>query len=344
MATIILADDGSPYDGNSIQQGPLGGAETAFVKLAEALAEIGNEVTVFNNCKNSVLVNNVLWKNLKSKKPLTCDLFIANRAHSVISLIPKAKKRVFWIHNPANYLIKWRYLSRLWWWKPIIIFSSNFQAKSYPDWAPASRRVRIPYGISHEFLSTPKLTSPPKPKAIFTSSPLRSLDWLLDIWSTKIYPKVPNAELHLFSSPKTYGDFGRKKKVAMNDVLKKAYSLKKFGVVVNDVLPKALLAKVLSGSRVLLYKGDLGETYCLALGESQACGVPAVIQNIGCVAERIIDKKTGFVAPNDEIFAKQAVKILNDDKLWRSMHNNAIKYQRSWTWLDAAKEFEKLIV
>ena len=129
----------------------------------------------------------------------------------------------------------------------------------------------------------------------------------------------------------------------MNDVLKKAYSLKKFGVVVNDVLPKALLAKVLSGARVILYKGDLGETYCLALGESQACGVPAVIQNIGCVAERVIDKKTGFVVPNDEIFAKQAVKILNDDKLWRSMHNNAIKYQRSWTWLDAAKEFEKLI-
>ena len=111
-----------------------------------------------------------------------------------------------------------------------------------------------------------------------------------------------------------------------------------------NVLPKSELAKVIRDSRVLLYRGDLGETYCLALGESQAVGIPAVIQSIGCVAERIIDKKTGFVAKDDEEFTKQSIKILTNDKLWVKLHKDTYKLQRAWTWKSAAKEFVKLFL
>ena len=38
MAHIVMADDGIAFDGASAAAGPLGGAETAFVALAEALA------------------------------------------------------------------------------------------------------------------------------------------------------------------------------------------------------------------------------------------------------------------------------------------------------------------
>ena len=343
MLNIILSDDGTPFDGSSPHTGSLGGAETAFVNLAEALARSGNLVKVFNNCKVEKKINGVYWKNLSQLKYEKCDLYISNRSTILLSKVRYAKKRVLWLHNPADYLLKFRNLRRLWWWKPTIIFSSNFHDRSYPSWAPKGGREIIPYGISKEFLNCPPLITAPKPQAIFTSNPQRSLDWLLDIWKEKIFTKVPSAQLHLYSSPKTYGVFGKKKNEIMSKVLKKAKKFKKYGVVINDVLPKKQLAKKIRKSRLLLYRGDTGETFCLALGESQAMGVPAVIQDIGCVAERIIPKKTGFIENIDDDFAQRAVAILTNDNLWRSLHKNALKTRANWTWDNAAQSFLKLI-
>ena len=98
---IILADDGISFDGNTLKNEPLGGAETAFASLAESLAKI-HTVIVYNRCKKPVKVNGVQWKLFESIDSQECDLYIANRGFTVLSLFPKAKKRVFWIHNPAN--------------------------------------------------------------------------------------------------------------------------------------------------------------------------------------------------------------------------------------------------
>ena len=37
MASVVMADDGIAFDGATAERAPLGGAETAFVALAEAL-------------------------------------------------------------------------------------------------------------------------------------------------------------------------------------------------------------------------------------------------------------------------------------------------------------------
>jgi len=339
---VILADYGISFDGNTLKNEPLGGAETAFTSLAESLAK-NHEVIVYNQCRRPVKVNGVQWIPIESIDPQECDLYIANRHFSVLPLFPKAKERIFWIHNPANYLLKWRYLSKIWKWKPNIIFSSNYHLNSYPKWAPSGQRVIIPYGISSCFIETRQQKKAPKPKVAFTSSPLRSLDWLLDIWVKDIYPKLPNGELHIFSSPKTYREFGDRKFEEMNNVLNKASKLVNKGVILRDPLAKEKLARELESFRALLYRGDEGETYCLALGESQASGVPCVIQDVGCVAERVLEGKTGFVANDDESFGNYAIKILTDDSLWKSQHEAAIKHQRNWSWDDAASAFEKFI-
>jgi glycosyltransferase involved in cell wall biosynthesis len=343
MPKIILADDGITFDGDTLKKDPLGGAETAFISLAEALANRNHDVTIFNRCKISMKKNGVSWKPFELITSLDCDLYIANRGHTVLSLFPKAKSRIFWIHNPANYLLKWRYLSKIWWWKPTIIFSSNFHVRSYPNWAPSGRRMNIPYGISPGFLKTPALKIPPLPRVAFTSSPLRSLDWLLNIWASSIHPNLKNAELHIFSSPKTYGEHGNVRLDKMNVILNKALSMKNKGIILREPLPKDKLANELSKFRALLYKGDPGETYCLAVGESQAAGVPCVVKDVGCVAERVINGITGYVAKDDNTFINQALSILKDDKVWRSQHQAALIYQRKWNWDDASKLFEQLI-
>ena len=72
-------------------------------------------------------------------------------------------------------------------------------------------------------------------------------------------------------------------------------------------------------------------------------GVPAVVQDLGSVRERVIDGETGRVAADEEAFAEAAVALLTDDDLWRRQHVAALDRQRAWGWPEAAAAFERLI-
>ena len=343
MAVIVMADDGITFNGDSIASGPLGGAETAFGSLAEAFAARGHKVTIYNNCGREMGRAGVSWRALDKGVPEKADMYIANRGDKLLPLVPSAHTRIFWIHNPAGYLKKWRYFSKLLHLRPIVVFSSNFHINSFPRWMPCGEKVIIPYGISKAFLETETTAFAPAPRAVFTSSPLRSLDWLLNIWVTAIQPYVPGAELHIFSGKKTYGEHGMLRAHNIDRVLDKARALSSHGVVLREPIAKRELARELVDFRTLLYRGDPGETYCLAVGEAQAVGVPAVVQNIGCVAERIIDGVTGFVAIDDASFAERARSLLLDDTIWEGQRTAALQHQRSWSWDSAAADFERYL-
>src|SRR5260370_27621089 len=103
MAHVVMADDGIAFDGAMAEAGPLGGAETAFVALAEALAARGHRVEARSNGRAAISHKGVGWAPLSPDLPSTCDLYIGNRSHRVIGLVRRAKRRLFWLHNPAFY-------------------------------------------------------------------------------------------------------------------------------------------------------------------------------------------------------------------------------------------------
>ena len=344
MARIVMTDDGIAFDGDSLAAGPLGGAETAFASLARAFAARGHRVEVRNKCAAPMSRDGVDWAPLGDDVPEACDLHIANRSDRLLGLVPGAARVVFWIHNPARYLIKARYLRKLLWLRPPIVFSGAYHAATYARWGPSGGRVVIPYGISDEFRTAPPPADPPTPpRAAFTSNPMRSLDWLLELWTGRIRPKVPGAELHVYSGPATYGAFGAARAEGWATVLDKAAGLADAGVIRHEPVAKAALAKALANARVLPYRGSVGETFCLAVGEAQAAGVPAVVQDIGCVAERVVDGETGFVAADDDSFVDATVALLTDDALWRRQSRAAVARQRGWGWNEAAASFEEFI-
>ena len=342
MSEYILADDGIEFDGRMAEDKPLGGAETATVNLLNALAARGNTVSAFTHCKERVSHKGVRWIPLNEGPPATADLYIANRSWRLIRWMPRARRTVFWIHNPAGYLLKPRYLRRLFAVRPPIVFSGESHRRSYPFWAPG-KRVIVPYGIDDLFRTAVPREGTPPPRAIFTSNPMRGLDWLLELWALRIRPAVPNAELHVFSGASVYGGDANPKSRAMNQIIARAKKLASAGVVLHDPLPKAQLLNEILASRVMLYRGDEGETFCLAVGEAQAAGLPAVVQPIAAVKERVIDNVTGRIAPDDAAFAEAAVKILTDEALYRRYHKGALENQRNWSWDDAAFQFELLL-
>src|SRR6266436_10004378 len=302
MATVVMADDGIAFDGVMAEEGPLGGAETAFAALAEALAGRGHDVGVWNHCRAALSHKGVHWVPLSGEIPAACDLYIGNRGHRVIGLVRRAGRRLFWLHNPAGYLKKPRNVWRLARYRPTLVATGAYHAATIPPWLPCGGREIIPYGVLDRFrAATPR--EPPPPRAIFTSNPLRGLDWLLDLWVARIAPAVPHAELHIYAGGAVYG-----LPVAprMDEVLARADMLAGFGIRRFAPLGRNELAAALLGARVMLYRGDPGETFCLALAEAQAMGVPAIVKPLGSAGERIIDRKTGRVVKDDDGFAEAA--------------------------------------
>ena len=343
MAVVVMTDDGIAFDGQSPARGPLGGAETAFLTAAEGLAARGHRVLVRNRCAARLTHNGVDWAPLAEGVPESCDLYIANRGNRLIGLVPKARRRVFWIHNPGGYLRKWRYIRALARWRPVIVTTSRYHAATVPRWMPSGGRVSIPYAIPDAFRHAGALAAPPPPRAIFTSNPLRGLDWLLDLWVARIQPRVPQAELHIYAGPAVYGAVGDAKAAPMQQVLARAEALAGKGVRRFPPLPRDQLIAVLRASRVMLYRGDLNETFCFAVAEAQALGVPAVVQPLGSLPERVADGVTGFVAGDDASFADRAVALLSDGALWRRQHEAALRLQTGLSADDVARRFEALL-
>ncbi len=344
MARIVMADDGIAFDGVMLRERALGGAESAFVNLAEALAARGHQVGVRNNCAHPGVHWGVEWAPIAQGFPDSADLYIANRGDKLIlKMARRARQSVFWLHNPARYLMKLRYMWKLAFQRPALVFAGPSHMATYPAWAPGGRRVAIPLGVDDLFLKARPAADPPPPRAIFTSNPLRGLAWLLELWASRIHPSLPRAELHVFSGPSTYGAYGQAKSAAMQAVLDRARSLSDCGVGLREPVPRPALVEELRRSRVMLYRGDPGESFCLAVAEAQALGVPAIVQRIGAVPERVIDRVTGFVAAGDNDFALNAMRLLGDDDLWLKQHRAALERQREWGWPQAAQAFEALI-
>lgn len=342
MARIVMTDDGISFDGRTLEQRPLGGAETSFIEMANALARRGHEVLVCNKCEAEIVHKGVTWRPLAQGVPDSADLYIPNRGDKLLKLCRRAKRVIFWIHNPAGYLLKWRYQWKLAWRRPVIVFSGASHAGTYPGWGFAGGREIVPYGLTDIFCHAVERERPPPPRVVFTSNPMRSLDWLLDLWERRIRPAVPAAELHVFAGTATYGAAGAAKAGKMGPVLDRAAALADQGVVLRGPVPKAQLVDELAAARALLYRGDIGETFCSAVAEAQAMGVPAVLQDIACMKERVIEGETGWAVCDDAAFAAKAITLLTDDAIWRRLHRSCLERQRSWGWDQAALEFERI--
>ncbi|HEX6442304.1 MAG TPA: glycosyltransferase family 4 protein [Stellaceae bacterium] len=343
MADVVMADDGIAFDGTTAEAGPLGGAETAFVALAEALAARGHRVEARSNCRAALCHKDVAWAPLAGGVPDRCDLYIGNRGDRVIGLVPRAGRRLFWLHNPGRYLRKPRFLWPLLRYRPILVTTGEYHAQSVPAWLPCAGRVTIPYGMLDLFRQGRERDMPPPPIAVFASNPLRGLDWLLDLWVWRIAPAVPEAELHIYAGAAVYRGIADDRAGQMEAVLARADASAGKRIWRHPPVGREALAQILGGARVMLYRGDPGETFCLALAEAQAMGVPAVVQPIGCVVERVIDGETGHIAATDAVFAEAAVTMLRDDDLWPRYHRAALAHQRGLSWDAVAAKFEALM-
>ncbi len=325
-----------------LAQGPLGGAESSCIHFVTALARHGYDVTIYTSANDTYREGNLQWKPLSAFEPAHADMVIAHRSPHLFSAHPvHACQKILYLHNPAGYLTKWKHRRHLYKHKPAVIFSGAYHASTWPLLLPKTQHMIIPYAIDPIFTQElPRSTAPLT--AVFTSNPLRSLDWLLDTWERYIHPACPTETLQLYTGPEVYPNLKPQKVAAMQAVMDQARALQNKGVVLNKPLPKEQLMSMIKNARMMLYRGDRGESFCLALGEAQALGVPVVTEGIGSCKERVIHAETGFIATGQQAFADCAISLFTDDLLWQTQHLNALN-RPAYTWDDAVVSLRDLL-
>lgn len=346
MAKILMlyANDLSPRD---LEKKPIAGTQTAFIELSRAFVKLGHQVCVLTRTTELIDTETYKWMHLdEANTDQDFDLMIVNVSVGLFNQFKHvhAKRKVLWIHNEAKYLMYWSRLKNLIQFRPIIVFSGEYHASTLPFFIPTGGRVIIPYGLSEQVLIAERESQlTPAPKVFFTSNPLRSLRWLVDLWVTHINPVIPEAELHIFSSWKTYGKWGESVKERMKQEMDYVSGFAHAKVIIRDVLPKQDLFNEMLNGRAIFYKGDKAETFCLAVAEAQALGLPAVVTDLGSMKERVIDGLTGFVAQSEKDFIRFAKEILTNDELWMTMTYKSREFGRSLTWKIAAEKFLQII-
>lgn len=341
---MIYANELSPMD---LEHKPLAGTQTAFIELSRMFSSLGNDVTVLTKTNQIFETENYRWFHLESLNVFgNFDLLIVNVSVGLFEQFKhiQAKTKILWIHNDAKYLLFWSRLRYLLKFRPLIVFSGKYHLSTLPFFIPTRGRKVIPYGLSSNVFSIKTSSSlPDNKKVYFTSNPLRSLRWLVDLWVDKIHDHVPSAELHIFSGWKTYGKWGESVKNRMKAEIDYVSQFRYANVIIRDVVPKNELFDELSKGRAMFYRGDNAETFCLAVAEAQALGLPSVVTDLGSMKERVINGYTGFVAQSDDDFVRYALDILTKDDLWFKMSKNAKNVARQYTWTNAAKRFLALL-
>lgn len=332
MAQIVLADrdlafDGDWPNGQAPDEGALG-----FVRLAEALAARGHRVTAFTRGTTPYKARGVAWEPLAAGLPREADLFIANRHHRLLKLVPKARRTAMWLHRPGLSLLRWGRLTAFARRRPAMVFLGVYHAASYPGWAPGGRRAIIPLATEPVFRIAGTAMRPPPPFAMWAGGRSESLDWTLDLWSREIHPELPKARLYVFTTP------------ALGKAYARAVEMKSQGVELRAPLGPDERAAELAQTRVFLCPGDRREMFCMAAAEAQAMGVPTVVIDVAAMRERVVDRETGFVIREGDAagFAGAAIRLLTDDAIWREQRDAALRYNRARGWDDVAADFEEL--
>jgi glycosyltransferase involved in cell wall biosynthesis len=346
---VVIADSTNQYDGRDLATRPLGGTETSVIQLAEALARRGHEVTCCTRADGRLMHNNVTWIPLGAGAPTTCSLLLAVQHPELLGVVRRPARRALWVvWVPTGFRRPTR-VARMWWHRPRPVFVSEFQARTYPPWlfGPNHPPV-IPFGLPAAVRGHAPLPIAPPPRAIFASNPQRDLRWLIELWARAILPRVPGAELHIYGIRDygyRFGEPWRETHARLGQFLPDDLpAAARLSIRPQAPAPPEALWTAMRAARVMLYGGHPTEAFCLSVAEAQALGVPAVVRPIAAMPERVRDGVTGFLAGDDEVFARRAVVLLTDDALWRRQHESALTLQQGWTWDDMAAVFEARVL
>lgn len=333
---LVLRSGEISFSEQMLDTHPLGGTETAILRMARALRELGHEVYFEQFPERLQRLQGV-------------DVLIVKR-HPVLLDPPFAKVNYFWAPDDVDQPFwdrlrepdfRQRFLAST----TRLFALSQYQAKRMLSLGiPEEQIAETRNGIDPRLFEqvTPD-EGPRPPVAVYTSDPSRGLRILLDLWPD-IRRQVPNATLRVFSSMRLYLR-GSREKPEHQQLYAQARDMA--GVEYMGSVPQQQLATELLNARVLLYPNTFPETSCIAAIEAQAAGCAVVTSNLGALPETAWGNAIIYAAPGspayNAAFVARAVELLRADDLWRSISTRNRERMRAYTWPAVAREWLALM-
>jgi glycosyltransferase involved in cell wall biosynthesis len=186
-----------------------------------------------------------------------------------------------------------------------------------------------------------------KVKICYTSTPWRGLDVLLAAWEIL---KPENAELHVFSSTKIYGDdFANASEAQYQDLYDKCEVLD--NVYYRGTLPNDKLREELPTFDILAYPNTFEETSCIAVIEALSAGLRVITSNIGALPETTEGWARMYpYLVNKEIHATKFADILGEEiaKIKNGELDSHLELQKQvyaprWSWNERINEWTNFL-
>ena len=192
MKICFLDNSLIPYTYNDLNSKNIRGGENIVIHLSNELSKLGNNIDVFNNCKDTAIINNVKWSNInKADKNLIYDIAFTNNDIRLFDKII-AKKYVAFSHSIQSIekFIRKRQLTSYLKYKPKIVILGNYHNKNRNYLLKLFGTINLQWAVDPLFLETKLDETLIENRAIFTSRRDRNLYMLIDIWKKKYLHKI----------------------------------------------------------------------------------------------------------------------------------------------------------
>ena len=346
-----------------LQDRAMGGIQTALLGLGTALARRGHDVHLFANCPETGRHDGVEFheRDELARFAGACPAEVLIVIPEVLPLLMpvRARARVVWsgnAHATGDCAIAgpwdWQHQSTgkravarlfsmalLHPYADRLFVKSCWQARYLGEnlGIPADKFRVVYNGVPLEHYQGPAPYRH-RHRLVFTSEARRGLDVLLRLFP-QVRAQVPVAELHVFGMEHN--------KAGMPPDLPGG---EQPGVHWRGRLGKGALARELRTAGLMAYPCHFKETFCTAVAEAQAAGLPVVTSALAALSERVSDGVDGFLIPDkpgrnpeyEPAFLKAVLRLLRDDPLWLKMSSAAAeKAHRLYAWDPIAALWEE---
>ncbi len=341
MKITFLTAGCIPLYANILEDRPLGGIETAVIRLAEALSTIGHEVRIVTNTDNPKLSEPLFisFKDIDLLGP--SDILIVVREWEQMLMFPnlKAKLKLFWTGDsydqPQTFGIGDLRVQSLF---DKFLFVSIWHANTLGGSAKLDReKIGLLRNGIHSPYFEQQETRHPK-RLIYSSTPYRGLRYLPAIYK-EILNLHPDAELVICSGYKVYegaGEYPAHVLEEYDEIIKELSALPNCKIL--GSIKQKELAKEFKQASVLAYPNIFEETSCISIMEGKAGGCIPVTSKLGALPETV--GADGFCiegVPGTESYNRAFVETINnifnnpqDADLFRKNCLNS-RFENSWT-------------
>jgi glycosyltransferase involved in cell wall biosynthesis len=338
-----------PIHAGTLHERPLGGTETALIRVAEVLQKRGHDVTVFTSHPAPPA---------STPRYIPAGQVLRHGPFDIFVVIQEWKPVMFSLPAP-----------RVWWWtgdgpeiysnfgigdsraankieKFLAVSTYHADALCKESGFPRERAFIIGNGVHLEYFQGSETRE--RKRLIFTSAPYRGLQLVPPLLNA-LRQRHPDLTFHGFTGMSLYDREKPFEGPHVQQFREIAKVLTKIpGVTLHGNVPQAALAREYMRSSIFFYPSTVPETCCISALEAQAAGCALVTSAMGALPETtgesgiVVQGQVGKGSFMNE-FAQATDKLLSDDAFWKKCSEKGLeRAKRDLSWERVVDRIEAL--